>query len=446
MKAYIRAFTLLACTSAYGNDATTNAVNLKQLGACGVEDGTVTWNAAQVDAISRHIAIYLPAGCKINHRGVLVTRVSLIGEGSASILNATDKSNTPHSALLIAGDGVSVDHINFQTTWVPGGRSGKDYSAALAADSSTGSATHFKITNNLFTSTFAGPDIQLFEAGVSDGEISNNHFDVGALSNPFIAQAPFDRLNIRDNSMRGGGDNCIELVDYSNSKASKGTHVDVINNELNDSGIYIASESRWTESPANNIVIASNTIDSPQSEYGISVLGTDGYTVSNVEINGNRIATGKANTGINVGFCPKCEGPAILNVSLTNNVIDGDGIHMLQGISVHSATENVNIESNTINHAQHYAIYSNVNNSGTLKVTRNKFSDLSLEKNGAFEAIKLSNPGFADYQIVGNTYIPGSHAISNFLTCLNPSIKPVVNENTGPNTTIKGCAFKASQK
>jgi hypothetical protein len=272
--------------------------------------------------------------------------------------------------------------------------------------------------------------------------------------------------------MRGGGDNCIELVDYSNSKASKGTHVDVINNELNDcgaagvavlgvayvsvrnnriknsgwSGIYIASESRWTESPANNIVIASNTIDSPQSEYGISVLGTDGYTVSNVEINGNRIATGKANTGINVGFCPKCEGPAILNVSLTNNVIDGDGIHMLQGISVHSATENVNIESNTINHAQHYAIYSNVNNSGTLKVTRNKFSDLSLEKNGAFEAIKLSNPGFADYQIVGNTYIPGSHAISNFLTCLNPSIKPVVNENTGPNTTIKGCAFKASQK
>lgn len=449
------------------------SLNLQWLGACGILDGTTIFNAAEATAETTHSNLYLPGICNsagvgpLNHSSTLqMNGTQLIGDGIGSVLNATDTSTTPHSGLQIQGNGVVVRGINFQTTWT-GTRSVQVYSCALCIPYGVGATlTNFSIDHNYFTSGFAGPFIQLDYAGTY-GDIGFNYMTGAVKANPIIVQGPVSQIDIHDNFIQNGADNCIELVDYSHAAISVTTYVRVFNNELNNCGgagiavlgsayidvignqilasngrgITVASESSFTESPTNNVNVIGNSISGAgtvSADYYILVYGTVGYTVSNVNILSNALYVSTGAIGIQIGACDACASSATNQINVSKNVITGDGVHATIGIVGRSGVSDLTLEGNQITGMQQQGILTQFTNTGTLKILGNHLENLSLGTAATYEAIKLNNPGFSSALVNNNSYTAGANAVSHFITCTS-SYSVAISSNIGSATDISGC-------
>jgi hypothetical protein len=447
-------------------------INLAQLGACGITDGTTIFNAAATAAASTGQALYIPGNCTLNHTGTLTLNgLTLVGDGVGSILKGTDSaSSDPHLALYIQGTGTTVRGINFQTSNTAA-RSSQVYAAAITVPVGVGATlSQFRIQDNYFTSSFAGPDIQLAYAG-SYGDISRNFMLAGSKSNPMIVQAngaAVTNLTISQNTMTGtSGDTCIELVDYSNGatiflqnvlvennnlemcgaegvSAVGGSHISFIGNSIktvSDRGILILSDVTFTSPAVNHILVKGNQVQAASAaDAYILVSGRSGFPASDVVVEGNILdITTTTAAGIKVGACDTCSSADIRTsrVDVIGNHINGDGTHGTTGITVRGAND-VSILGNDISAIQQQAVYSFVGNSGALKVNNNHFQNLSIASSGANEAVYLGNSGFAIQQVMGNSYVAGANTISHFATCSgSPTL--MMDFNLGAND-LSGCS------
>lgn len=98
-----------ALTALPGSVAIPNqALNLQQLGACGITDSTTIFNAATALATTTGQPLYIPGGCTINHTGTLtLTALTLIGDGITSILNATNQNPVGVSITAVSITGTA---------------------------------------------------------------------------------------------------------------------------------------------------------------------------------------------------------------------------------------------------------------------------------------------------------------------------------------------------
>lgn len=430
-------------------------INLQRYGACGITDATTIFNTVATTAVGTGQALYIPGGCTVNHSGTLtLSGLQLLGDGINSILNATDTAATPHSALLIQGTGVVVRGINFKTTWT-GSRSAQLYSSAISISIGQ-TLTNFSIDHNFFTSAFAGSAIQIHDAGTY-GAINTNTITGSVLANPIILQSPLSNIDVYDNYIQGGGDNCIEIVDRSHSALSTAVHINVQNNQIatcgaagvavlgasyvnvignqitspSGRGIYVASESGFTESPATQInVIGNNIVGSGTADGYILVSGSVGFAVSDVNITANTLSLTTNHPGIWLGACDSCVSPAVTKVNVSKNIVTGDGTNGANGIVLRSGLSDITLEGNELDALQNAAIVTCCSNAGALKITGNHFANLSLASSGVYQAIDLRNSGFASTIITGNDYTAGANSILAFVTC-TPPVTPILSANVG---------------
>lgn len=441
-------------------------LNLQRYGACGITNATSIWNTAVTLAAASGQALYIPGGCTINHTGILSTTVSVIGDGSTSILNATDQTaSNPNLALEISGTGVVVRSINFQTTNTTITRATAIASSAIA---SSAALTNFSIDHNYFTSQFASTDIQLLGFG-SHGIIADNLISTGPLSNPIILQAdgglgagPNDVI-IERNDINGGGDTCVELT-YATE------WIIVANNTMNLCGAHGVSVIG-----GQNIVIAGNTINAPVAR-GIDLEANGAFTLADIAyvtvvgntINGantggtqftyilaqgdgthkvrdsvianNVLNVTNVSEGINLGGgCSGCSDSVVRtqDITVANNIINGDGVNAYNGIEC-GGIKGCYVTGNTIKHMQKEGIKASVGGNGAAGIFNgNHLIDLSLASSGTYAAIGLGTSGFDYIEVNNNDYFAGANAVSNFAVCTG-AVVPIIVGNNG-SSIVNSC-------
>lgn len=444
------------------------AINLQQLGACGISDGTNIFNAAKVLAVSSGRALYIPAGCTLNHSSTLtIVGLTLLGDGQASILNATDQTATnPALALVLGGSGTIVRGINFKTTNTTATRASATTSSAITA--TTGLA-NFSIDHNYFTSQFAATDIEIgFGVGAS-GDISANQVTVGPLSNPIILQSnslgtPPNNVNIHDNIIDAGGvgDTCVELtyavryINVANNQFSNcgaygvavigGVHINIVgNNIVNAASRAIAIDSdgaSFTLTNISNVLVSGNTISGGGAAVGaaaaIFVAGDSLHTVQDVIITGNTVeVTAVGLEGIQIGACDTCSSADIRTqrVTVSHNYIVGDGVNAKDGIALRGVSD-VQVIDNMMDNMQQSGIFVCCGNANQGKIAYNHVANVSLQTAATYPAYNLGNSGFAQLSVIGNTYTAGVNAVNHVFTCGGGT--PLLFLNS--STDISGCS------
>lgn len=466
---------VIAAPTVENNTNPPNVFNLCGIGACGITDGTALFNAAAALAATTGQTLYIPGGYKLNHSGTLtVTSLTLMGDGPTSVLNATDTTTTPHSALLLAGTNPIVKGLNLQTTWTTGGRSTQIYSSAIAT---TGTVTNPKVLNNYITSAFAGTGIEI-SYSVSGAEVAGNTITGSVLANPIIFQAgtslPISNYDVHDNYVTGGGDTCIESIDQSHLATSIATRIhihdnilvncgahgasllgtsfsDVTNNIIVNpavNGVYVASENSNTESQAFMNSVVNNTIvtvpgGTPINIFGSATSGTY-YVLSTLVANNKIYMNSGGFNGIIVGCSSGAAAPTVFDTHLVNNIIVGGSGAGSVGIATNGCIQDLYIDENTIAHMQLQGFSGGGTGSlGTLRLKGNHFADLSLSGANAAEAIQLQNGGYTIVNVLHNDYTAGANSVSHWQSCSATSYSVLSDDNSGaaPSTFSSGCVF-----
>lgn len=296
--------------------------NVRTFGAKGdgITDDTAAIQSAAQDAFTNNRTLYFPTGTYVHTDTVTFTSIAVTGDGSASVLKATDQLN---SAVVLTGLTPSLQNMTISTAALTPGNFA---SLATAATLLVQNCAQFKVSNCTFlegggragiyvTSTIGGNisacafdgaglphDTGVFLFGAGYINLIQNLFqneDIGIALHPVAPGKPCVRIFIASNTI-GNVSYPVRSFGIYDEKSDfisvQGNVIQMANSDDNTEAIQALNETNMSIL-SNNIWGGSIGI-ATQLNVGPSVISQN--TISNSGLMGVQVVTINTNAGLTI--------------------------------------------------------------------------------------------------------------------------------------------------
>lgn len=437
-----------------------NFVDITSYGAKGdgLSDDTAAINTAAAAAKALGLPLYIPGGRVYAHAGNIIFDEIQVLSPSANLHSLNTTGTNPTNAVILRGNGVSIENLVISSAWV-GARTSNNDGAAILIDGAQnfsvidvavtgGSGAGILVSGGKFgrvmgcsVSGTLADGIHLTNGSqdcmVTDNIVADTGDDKIAVVSYNTQTAICERIVISDNHVSGGEARGITVIG--------GRVVSIVDNiiyNIKNSGIRVASESSYNTREVSDVKVSGNTLEKCNTSLqgaaaSIYVMGRAGYPASDIDIEGNNIiASQKHGIAITTGDGVPTNTKSI---RVANNRIKGDLAAADSGIGIKLyGVDGLDIVGNVIQDFASYGIYSDSNTvAGRLPIHGNTVRNVNTKGVSYVDAIRIAGgttkPEFVT--LFDNVQENGDHTVERFIEVAS-GVPGAAENNHGDNTQI----------